>query len=93
MLEAKLRKSIIPMDCELMKSGKKYNTYKISFEDFDAAVKELMLTHDAEIAVTWVGDVERYAVPQKMRFIHHVATSVKVVCLNSGKALLKWSEK
>lgn len=93
MLKVKLRKSIGTMDRELVKAGKKYNTYKISFEDFDAAVKDLMLTHDAEIDVAWLGGVERYAVPQKMRFIHHVATSVKVVCLNSGQTLLKWGEK
>lgn len=93
MLEVKLRKSIGTLECELVKVGKKYNTYKMSFWDFDDAVKELMLTHDAEIDVTWLGGVERYAVPQKMRFIHPVATSVKVVCLNSGQTLLKWSEK
>lgn len=94
MLKAKLRKSIGIMDGELVKSGKKYNTYKMSFEDFDDAVEKLMVCLEAEIAVAWKVGCDGESVPLlKMEFIHQFATSVKVVSKNSGQTLLKWSEK
>ena len=93
MLEAKLRKSIGIMDRELVKSGKKYNTYKMSFEDFDDAIEKLMRSYQAEIAVAWKVGCNSKSVPLKMEFIHQFATSVKVVSKDSGQTLLKWGEK
>lgn len=94
MLEAKLRKSVGTMDRELVKSGKKYNTYKMSFEDFDEAIEDLMMDYDGmEITVAWKVGYDSKSVPLKMEFIHQFATSVKVVSKDSGQTLLKWSEK
>ena len=90
MLEAKLRKSIGIMDRELVKSGKKYNTYKMSFEDFDDAIEKLMGFYQAEIAIAWKVGCEGKSVPLKMESVHKLATSIKVVSKNSGQTLLKW---
>lgn len=93
MLEAKLRKSIGIMYRELVKSGKKYNTYKMSFEDFDDAIEKLMGFYQAEIAIAWKVGCEGKSVPLKMESVHKLATSIKVVSKNSGQTLLKWGEK
>ncbi len=93
MLEAKFRKSIGIMDRELVKSGKKYNTYKMSFKDFDDAIEKLMWFCKAEIAVAWKVGYDSKSVPLKMEFIHQFATSVRVVSKDSGQTLLKWGEK
>ena len=93
MLEAKLRKSIGIMDSELVKSGKKFNTYKMSFEDFDDAIEKLMGFLKAEIDVAWKAGCDGESVPLKMEFVHQFATSVKVVSKTSGQTLLKWGEK
>ena len=93
MLEAKLRKSVGIMDRELVKSGKNFNTYKMSFEDFDDITEKLKRFYEAEIAVAWKVGYDSKSVPIKMEFVHQFATSVKVVGKNPGQTLLKWGEK